>query len=117
MQFPRAVAPTPVVRLLPQLADFAARQYGDAPFLLRRDGEGWSGFTFAQAARAMHAFTALLEREGVRPGDRVGLQGENRPEWGLAYLAILGAGAVVVPLDAQASGTRSPRPRIFSTTT
>jgi long-chain acyl-CoA synthetase len=95
------VAPPPVVRLIPQLVDYAARQYGDSPFLLRRTAEGWSGFTFAQAARAVHAFTALLEREGVRPGDRVGLQGENRPEWGLAYLAIIEAGAVVVPLDAQ----------------
>ena len=101
MQSPRTVAPTPVVRLLHQLADYAARQYGETPFLLRRSGEGWSGFTFVEAARAMHSFTALLEREGVKPGDRVGLQSENRPEWGLAYLAILEAGGVVVPLDAQ----------------
>ncbi len=101
MQSPRTPAPTPVVRLLPQLADFAARQYGETPFLLRRTAEGWTGFTFARAARATHAFTALLEREGVRPGDRVGIQSENRPEWGLAYLAILEAGGVVVPLDAQ----------------
>src|SRR3989442_401265 len=49
----------------------------------------------------MHAFAALLASEGVRPGDRVAIQSENRPEWGLAYLAILEAGAVVVPLDAQ----------------
>jgi long-chain acyl-CoA synthetase len=101
MQSPRTTAPTPVVRLLPQLADFAARQYGDSTFLLRRSGEGWTGFTYREAARAMHAFTALLEREGVKPGDRVGLQSENRPEWGLAYMAILEAGGVVVPLDAQ----------------
>lgn len=101
MQSPRTAAPTPVVRLIPQLIDYAARQYGDAPFLLRRSGEGWSGFTFRQAAVAVHSFTALLEREGIRPGDRVGLQSENRPEWGLAYMAILEAGAVVVPLDAQ----------------
>ena len=101
MRSPRTTAPAPVVRLLPQLADFAARQYGESPFLLRRSGDGWAGFTFVQAARAMHAFTALLEREGVRPGDRVGLQSENRPEWGLAYLAILESGGVVVPLDAQ----------------
>jgi long-chain acyl-CoA synthetase len=101
MRSPRTQAPTPVVRLLPQLADYAARQYGETPFLLRRSGDGWAGFTFAGAARATHAFTALLEREGVRPGDRVGLQSENRPEWGLAYLAILEAGGVVVPLDAQ----------------
>ena len=98
---PPPAAPTPVVRLLPQLADFAARQYGDTPFLLRYGAGGWTGYTFRQAARALHAFTALLEREGVRPGDRVGLQSENRPEWGLAYMAILEAGAVVVPLDAQ----------------
>src|SRR5262245_16630296 len=101
MPSPRTAAPTPVVRLIPQPVDFAARQYGDAPFLLRRTGESWAGYTFTQAARAVHAFTALLEREGVKPGDRVGLQGENRPEWGLAYLAILETGAVVVPLDAQ----------------
>ncbi len=89
------------MRLLPQLADFASRHYGDRPFLLRSTPDGWRGYTFAEAARAMHAFAALLEAEGVKPGDRVGLQSENRPEWGLAYLAILEAGAVVVPLDAQ----------------
>ena len=81
------------------MADFAREQYGDAPFLLRWTPSGWQGYSFAQAARAMHAFAALLERAGVAPGDRVGLQSENRPEWGLAYLAILAAGAVVVPLD------------------
>ncbi len=94
-------SPEPVVRLIPQLADFAAGQYGDRPYLLRHTPRGWQGYSFSQAARAMHAFTALLEREGVRPRDRVALQSENRPEWGLAYLAILEAGAIVVPLDAQ----------------
>lgn len=98
---PKSPAPTPVVRLLPQLVDFAARQYGDAEFLLRRTDEGWTGYTYVEAAAATHRFTALLEAIGVKPGDKVGLQSENRPEWGLAYLAILEAGAIVVPLDAQ----------------
>ena len=80
--------------------DFAAQQYGETPFVLRRAADGWKGYNFVEAARATHSFTALLEREGVKPGDRVGLQSENRPEWGLAYMAILEAGAVVVPLDA-----------------
>jgi len=92
-------APAPVVRLLPQLADYARQHYGEAPFLLRWTPSGWQGYSFARAARAMHAFAALLEREGVKPGDRVGLQSENRPEWGIAYLAVLELGAVVVPLD------------------
>lgn len=93
--------PRPAVQLIPELAEFAAREYGDRPYLLRHTPQGWQGYSFAQAARAMHAYTALLEREGVKPGDRVGIQSENRPEWGLAYLAILEAGAIVVPLDAQ----------------
>ncbi len=94
-------APGPAVRVIPQLVAFAARQYGDTPFLLRSTPEGWQGLSFAAAAAATHSFRALLESLGVRRGDRVGLQSENRPEWGVAYLAILEAGAVVVPLDAQ----------------
>jgi long-chain acyl-CoA synthetase len=89
------------VRLIHELVDYAARQYGDAPFVLRHGAGGWEGYSFREAARAVHAFRLLLEREGVRPGDRVGIQSENRPEWGLAYLAVLAAGAVAVPLDAQ----------------
>jgi len=92
--------PRPVVRLLPQLADFAARHYGDTPFLLRWTPSGWEPWSFSEAARRLHAFTALLEQEGVKVGDCVAIQSENRPEWGLAYLAVLEAGAVVVPLDA-----------------
>src|SRR5262249_44952349 len=98
---PGAAAPTPAVRLLPQLLEFAASRYGDGDFVLRYGAEGWRGFTFVEAARATHAMTALLEHVGVKPGDRVALQSENRPEWGLAWLAVLEAGAVVVPLDAQ----------------
>ena len=93
--------PKTAVQLIPELAEFAAREYGDRPYLLRHTPQGWQGYSYVQAARAMHAYTALLEREGVKPGDRVGIQSENRPEWGLAYLAILEAGAIVVPLDAQ----------------
>ncbi len=96
-----AAAPAPVVRLLPQLIDFASARYGEAPFLLRHEAGGWRSTSFVDCARAVHAFAALLEREGVRPDERVALQSENRPEWGLAYLAVLEAGAVVVPLDAQ----------------
>jgi long-chain acyl-CoA synthetase len=92
-------APAPVVGLIHELADFAAGRYRDAPFLLRHAEAGWQSVSFAEAARALHAFAALLEHLGVGPGARVGLQSENRPEWGLAYLAVLEAGGVVVPLD------------------
>lgn len=89
------------MRLLPQLADFAARQYGDTPFVLRSSPAGWRGFSFNEAAAAMYSFAAALEAAGVKAGDRVALVSENRPEMGLAYLAVVAIGAVVVPLDPQ----------------
>jgi long-chain acyl-CoA synthetase len=46
---------------------------------------------------------AYLGSHGVRQGDRVALTGKNSPEWAVAYLGILIAGAVVVPLDHQLS--------------
>src|SRR6185436_19958619 len=94
-------APAPVVRLLPDLVEYAAERYGERAFLLRYVSGAWKGYSFTAAARAVRAFAELLEREGVRPGARVALQADNRPEWGLAYLAILATGAIVVPLDAQ----------------
>jgi len=90
-----------VVRLLPQLADFAARKYGNTPFVLRSTPDGWQGYSFTEAATAMHSFAAALDAAGVKAGDRVGLVSENRPAMGLAYLGILALGAVVVPLDPQ----------------
>ncbi|HEX5633696.1 MAG TPA: AMP-binding protein, partial [Gemmatimonadales bacterium] len=94
-------APMPVVRLVPELIEYASERFGERPFLLRFVSGAWTGYSFMAAARAVRAFATLLEREGVRPGARVALQADNRPEWGLAYLAILATGAVVVPLDAQ----------------
>jgi len=94
-------APTPVVSLLPQLVEYAARQYGDAPFLLRWEDGEWQGISFRQTARSVHAFARHLVELGVGLGSRVALLSENRPEWGIAYLAILETGAVVVPLDPQ----------------
>ena len=42
----------------------------------------------------------LLRDRGIRPGDRVGLVGANSPAYLAAYLGVLRAGAVVVPLNA-----------------
>ncbi len=37
----------------------------------------------------------------VKPGERVGILADNRPEWGMAYFAINYIGAEVVPIDAK----------------
>lgn len=63
----------------------------------RRDGE-YRPITYRMLSdRIRHLATGLMET-GIKPGDRVGLLMENRPEWALIDYAILSVGAVTVPL-------------------
>ena len=57
--------------------------------------------TYREAAGKIGRLATYLRRIGVDRGDRVGLTGKNSPEWACAYLAVLWAGGVVVPLDYQ----------------
>src|SRR4051812_29090264 len=50
--------------------------------------------------RQADAVAAALIAWGIEPGDRVGLLSENRPEWLIADIAILSAGAADVPMHA-----------------
>lgn len=67
-------------------------------FRIKRDGSYFE-ITGKEVANRVEALGAHLHALGVRPGDRVGLLSENRPEWGVAYLAIVCHGLTAVPLD------------------
>ena len=62
-----------------------------------RDG-AWQEWTFADLAERARRLALGLIAHGVRPGDRVAILSETRPEWTLADAAILCAGATVVPI-------------------
>jgi long-chain acyl-CoA synthetase len=93
--------PPPPVARIPDLVHRAAAEFGEAPFVAAFSAGRWSGWSFRAASNAVRAFAAVLVAHGVGDQDTVVIQSENRPEWGLAYLAILEAGAIAVPLDAQ----------------
>jgi len=57
--------------------------------------------TYKEAIVRIQAVARWLYSKGVRKGDRVALTGKNSPEWSVAYLGILFAGAIVVPIDYQ----------------
>ena len=60
-----------------------------------------STLTYAEVDSAMVRVSSYLQEQGVQPGDRVVINGKNSPSWAIAYLAVLHAGAIVVPLDNQ----------------
>jgi long-chain acyl-CoA synthetase len=84
-------------RSLPAMFFEVARQRGTRPFLwAKRDGT-YHSLSWAEAADRVSRLARGLALLGVEPGDRVALVSENRPEWIVADLAIMGAGAVTVP--------------------
>ncbi|WP_422055581.1 AMP-dependent synthetase/ligase [Sphingomonas sp.] len=74
-----------------------AREKGDAPFLWAKSGGKWHATSWADSARKVASLAAALKKLGLKPGDRVMLVSENRPEWCLSDLAIMAAGGVTVP--------------------
>ena len=64
----------------------------------RKELQCWS---FRKLANCARFFANGLAEGGIKRGDTVALFAENRPEWIVAAMGIIGAGAVVVPLDIQ----------------
>ncbi|MFO7652200.1 MAG: long-chain fatty acid--CoA ligase [Candidatus Krumholzibacteriia bacterium] len=58
----------------------------------------WVDVSTQEALQRVIALRHGLKSLGVAPGDRVALLSENRLEWALADLAIVGHGAVTVPV-------------------
>lgn len=74
-----------------------ADEQPDAPFLGYKADGGWQTISWGEARARVAAMAAALLELGVKAGDRVVLVSENRPEWCLADLAIMGAGGITVP--------------------
>ncbi|MGE0253189.1 MAG: long-chain fatty acid--CoA ligase [Alphaproteobacteria bacterium] len=74
-----------------------AAQLGDKPLFRARRYGAWQAISWNQARDQVGALSRGLRALGVAPGDRVVLVSENRPEWGIADLAIMAAGALTVP--------------------
>ena len=61
----------------------------------------WETITYKAFAEKITDTATYLLSIGLEKGDRVALIAENRPGWCAAYLSILTAGGVAVPLDSQ----------------
>lgn len=89
------------VLTLPALLETSVRQYANRPAVAF---VGEDPITYADFFSKTKAISALLEKLGVQPGDRVALLSANMPHWGITYFAIVSMGAVVVPLLPDFSG-------------
>ena len=76
----------------------AAEKYGDAPAMRYKRGDEWVDESFAELWVRVSEIALGLIDLGVKPGDRVCLLCNTRPEWTYADFAISATGATVVPI-------------------
>ena len=85
---------------IPAIFREQATKLQSRPMVYSKVSGHWSPFTWAQVRERVDAAAAGLIVLGVQAGDIVSILSENRPEWMLADLAILSAGAADAPIYA-----------------
>ncbi|HPW18608.1 MAG TPA: long-chain fatty acid--CoA ligase [Candidatus Aminicenantes bacterium] len=65
--------------------------------LVKRAGV-WDRISTDEVETTVRRLSLGLQDLGLRPGDRVSILSENRPEWVMADFAVLAAGGVTVPI-------------------
>ena len=89
----RATAARTVVQMV-----LTATAAHDGPALRFARGDGWAEMSYGELGVAVREIARGLIALGIRPGDRVSILSGTRPEWTLADLGSLCAGAVVAPI-------------------
>jgi len=74
-----------------------ADQYNEKPFLWAKKNKEWSPLSWKETSSKVKEFAGGLRSFGIKPGDKVVIVSENRPEWIIADLAINLIGAITVP--------------------
>jgi long-chain acyl-CoA synthetase len=81
------------------MVHFIGQRFPDKIALQIKEETGYRSYSFAQLEGSVVRLANGLKKLGLKKGDRCALISENRPEWGLAYLAVIYAGGIIVPLD------------------
>ena len=88
----------PDVKTLADLPFHVSGRFPKPVLLQRCRADGTDDLSSRELFDRVRDFSLGLSDFGIRPGDRVALVSESRPEWTIADLAILTAGAVTVPV-------------------
>ena len=89
---------SPKASSVPELCLGAALRHAKDDALNHKSGDDWINISAIEFVDRVHHVALGLAELGIKPGDRVALLSENRPEWSIADLAILSLGAINVPI-------------------
>ncbi len=75
--------------------EYSVKNHWNLPALTDYKG---ATYTYAEVARKIEKLRLFFEHSGIRKGDRIALCSRNATHWGIAFLAVLAHGAIVVPI-------------------
>jgi len=90
------------MRTLNDIVPASAERFPDKAAFVIKPGFRTRTWTYRDLADLVPRAARYLAESGIAKGDRVLIWGVNRPEYGIAFLAALHAGAVLVPVDVNA---------------
>ena len=82
---------------LPTMFFGQAAALGARPFLWAKADGQWAAWTYGETREQVVRLARGLLKIGIQAGDRVVVVSDNRPEWGVADLAVMSIGAITVP--------------------
>lgn len=94
-----------LIETIQDLVAYSESKYLDKPAFISTHENVYHKISFKEVHNIIKRITRLLEKNNIKPSDKVGILSENRPEWALVHLAITSMGAVAVPLDSMANST------------
>lgn len=83
---------------VPGLCLTAALKHAKPDALNHKIGSEWTNISAETFVERVRNVALGLVELGIKPGDRIALLSENRPEWSIADFAILSLGAINVPI-------------------
>ncbi len=88
-------------KTISELFIILTEEYGkvaDHPLLKYKTGGQWTDISYKQFGEETESFAVGLTTLELKQGDKIAIISENRPEWVYSDMAILGLGAIDVPL-------------------
>ncbi|HSS20815.1 MAG TPA: long-chain fatty acid--CoA ligase [Pyrinomonadaceae bacterium] len=89
---------SPKATSVPQLCLNAVLKHAKSDALNHKVDGNWNNISAETFVERVRNVALGLADFGIKPGDRIALLSENRPEWSIADLAILSLGAINVPI-------------------
>ena len=88
-----------IMDTITSLIDTSCRKFEFRPAFLQKYAGHWQETTYGMLLVSSDRVAAGLLGSGFQPGDHAALLATSSPQWVMAYLGIMKAGGVVVPID------------------